>query len=170
MSKATEPNATPRRIPPPQPWPAAPIDPPKPSRRAVFDAGAALLAGITALAGAANAGPAADAADAELIRLCKEFDVLELQFIALHDGTDRIEDDEERGAFIDPILEAQESLLDQLCALRATTLQGLTPHFRTLMLEDQDLSAEQLLESPFMNQRLMGCLLRDLASVTGVSV
>ncbi len=91
------------------------------SRRSLF-AGvpAVLLAGaVAAPALAAAAHP-----DAELIRLCAEFDALEIQHETLFEGSTRIDDDEERGVALEPIETAQKALLDRICHLPICTLDG----------------------------------------------
>jgi len=135
-----------------------------PSRRTLF--GLPL-----ALAGLSAAPPAALAAhpDAELIATLLTFDAMERRVLATYDGPDAIEDEDERQAFVRPIVAAQKLLMDKICALRATTMEGLLTRVRTVLFEDQDIMPDSI-ASTYVNERLLGSLLRDLSVLAGVAV
>jgi hypothetical protein len=65
MPKATQPHSIANRVPPPFYPPATPAKPPKPTRRGLFGAGAALLTGGAALTTTARPAPAS--ADAGIL-------------------------------------------------------------------------------------------------------
>jgi hypothetical protein len=140
----------------------------EPSRRALFGAGAALLAG-GALSDPAFVKPLPwrngprppDGADAELIRLCPEFDGLERQVKSYFPGgANYIRDDNERDVFIDQLWEQQKRLLDPLIEARATTLDGFRARAATLALFAQDM-AEPDPDDDVPGQIVLA-LLRDL--------
>ncbi|ATR19486.1 hypothetical protein CTJ15_03730 (plasmid) [Roseomonas sp. FDAARGOS_362] len=99
--------------------------------------------------------------DADLIRLCHAFDDLEGQIQALYeDGATPIADDEERKAAIEPLRERQAPILDQICALRAITPEGVRARAWTLRKWDVDLMSDG--HQGDTNERLMLALILDL--------
>src|SRR5205085_2014995 len=118
---------------------------------------AAVAAPVPALA----AGP-----DAELIALCAQFDTGERQYLAIYE---QVADDDAADRAAAPIRAAQRLLLNRICAIRATTLEGFRARIRTVMLEDQELdpTAEAETGEWYFNVRLMAVLLRDLAFDAG---
>jgi len=127
------------------------------SRRSLF-AGvpAVLLAGaVAAPALAATAYP-----DAELIRLCAEFDALEIQHEAFFEGSTRIDDDEERDVALEPIETAQEALLDRICHLPICTLDGARALAATYVLYIAK-QADQL-PTQYWDQRFERAIVRGL--------
>jgi hypothetical protein len=61
-----------------------------------------------------------------------------------------------------PNEEMQAPILDRLCTLRATTLEGYFARARTVLLEDLELHPAEMVELGSTNERLLGALLRDL--------
>jgi len=64
----------------------------------------------------------------------------------LFDGPARIEDEAERDVALRPIEAAQDALLDRLCSLRATTLEGHHARAATLYLARQMTTALERIE------------------------
>jgi len=136
----------------------------KASRRNMLGiAAASMLMPAVAAASMPKHHPLPASPDAELLAACAAFDALERQYVALYDGPDAIEDDDECEAAARPIRLKQKPLLDKLTNLRATTLEGHLARIRSLVLEDQQLDIEELATSSYINQRLLGMVLRDLA-------
>jgi hypothetical protein len=129
-----------------------------------------ILAGTAALAGAA-ATPAASVAaatpnrDSRLIALCAEFDRLERRIGVLFDARDDTQGNDAFDATIEPIYAQQAALLPEITVLRATTLEGLAARARTMMLEDLELRPDEMVASEFVNERLLGLVLRDLVEL-----
>jgi hypothetical protein len=107
--------------------------------------------------------------DAELIRLCEESIELERQFDTFFDGPNDIEDDDEREKHTGPIKEMQRGLAKQMGEMRATTLEGYLARIRVIAANGTVLpdEPETLVQSPFLNECLLGFLLRDLAEQAG---
>ena len=106
--------------------------------------------------------------DAELIDLCARCDALQNQIDALHlrPATDmpvskELAWEEARDLLIKPIADQQEPLLEQICALRVTTLQGHAARARTLLDWDKGVYWDS--DSPCWSDRLISALVRDLA-------
>ncbi|MDT8261994.1 hypothetical protein RQ832_01920 [Roseomonas sp. DSM 102946] len=99
--------------------------------------------------------------DAELIRLCRAFDDLEGCIQALYeDGATPIVDDDERSVAIEPLRERQAPILDRICALRATTPEGVRARAWTLRKWDVDLMSDG--HQGDANDRLIRALILDL--------
>ncbi|MGI4797363.1 MAG: hypothetical protein ACRYG8_25590 [Janthinobacterium lividum] len=130
------------------------------SRRALFASGAGLAIAGTAVA----APPPAASPDAELIRLCAAIDALQLRFDALCDGPEKIEDDDARMDAVAPITAEQLPLIERMCEIRPTTLQGHMARARTYWLWDKDPPEA---DSPYTNEAMQGAILRDLAALVG---
>jgi hypothetical protein len=134
-------------------------------RRAILAGTAALAA--SAASAAAPAALAAPSPDARLIALCAEFDRLERRIGDLFDGPGAIDDDAARDAAVTPIFAQQAALLPEILTLRATTLEGLAARARTMMREDLELRPDEMVASEFVNERLLGVVLRDLVALAG---
>ena len=106
--------------------------------------------------------------DAELLEACAAFDALERAYIASFDGLPEIEGPamdahrEESAA----IWDAQKPLVAMMVASQPKTLAGHAARARSLALwEDDNPSGD--VGSEFVNERLLGAILRDLAEVAG---
>ena len=132
-------------------------------RRAALQFGlASTLAGLTTPAVAASAAPDTDA---ELIRLCAEFDALERQIRSYYaGGANYIQDEDERDARIEPLCEQQERLLPSLVEARAATLDGLRARATTLAIYMPEMA------DPNVNDdtagKMVAAILRDLTGGT----
>ena len=123
----------------------------------------ATAAGLAAALAPAAALAAASSPDAELIRLCGEFDALQRRILALYpEGATPIEDDNERAEAIAPLSDAQDELLDRICALRATTPAGIKARAKTLVLFVPDKAECADDEGGYVDERMIAALLRDL--------
>jgi hypothetical protein len=122
-----------------------------------------LQSGVAATILAVTPAIVASHPDADLIATCAEFDALERQKLALYDGPNAISYDDEYERATRPICERQRLLLDKLTEMRATTLDGHLVRIRSMVLEDQEFDIEALVASTFINERLQGMVLRDLA-------
>ena len=133
--------------------------------------GAALLAAAPVRA-AANPGafaplPVAPSPDAELIRLCDAFNALEAKIQAAYsDGPEGIEDDNARDDFLEPIRAAQDDLLCQIEAIRATTMQGVMARAAMFAGWADDILADWA-ESHSYDERMLLALVRDAAALSG---
>lgn len=128
----------------------------------------ALLQGsvVTALGAGIAAAPAVAAVsgsnpDAELIRMCAEHDALEHRVRAL-DYTALPDSEEEAGfeAASDALSAQQGPILERICELRGTTLEGLRARARTWALW----MGEQTRDVPgdYPERRMIRALIRDL--------
>ena len=133
-------------------------------RRGLVGPGASLLL----LAGAAmKAAPPAEAAgspDAELLRVCAEFDALERQYVALH-GVETIEEEHANEPLINVVSARQQHLLDRLCELRATTMQGLRAKAETLANWDPTSTDED--PGRYWDDRMVASLVCDILAQAG---
>jgi hypothetical protein len=121
-----------------------------PDRRAAFAAIAAALA-----------LPAATPpnADAELLRLCADFDRLERAWWDLHDGgADPIEDDDERQIAMAPLKAEQDPIAALIWATPAQTVEGIRAKARSWLL----FSPEILVEVSSWDDRFTVSIIRDL--------
>jgi len=125
-----------------------------PRRRALL--GAALAAPLAATPAIA----AAPHPDAAVIAACAELDRLQRQWLRLFDGPGAIEDEAEREAAGEPILDAQEPLLDRICAAECATAEGIAAKLRSLALIDQNAHD---LDSAYHDERLLASVMRDAA-------
>ncbi len=98
--------------------------------------------------------------DAELLAACGQFDALQRRLEALFDGPDWIEDEAERDVALRPIEAAQDALLDRLCSLRATTMEGYRARAATLALYDPNVLRK--IDDGHIVERMVAALLRDL--------
>ena len=135
------------------------------SRRALFGTGAGL-----SLAGSAAAAPllTADTAnpDAELIRLCADCDAVQAKIDAIWaqkmthlPNPEQIAIEDVRTAAQQPFLEQMDPLLERVCKLQATTLQGHAARARTLLGWDKD---PCWVDDYCWNSQLIGAIVRDL--------
>lgn len=123
-------------------------------------------AAVMAASGAvAQAVPGAHP-DAELIALCAAFMGLERRHQASFDPSSPayVEDDDERDRVNDPICDAQEPLVERICAMRATTLEGARARVRSILLWDADAdpAKDPLCFGHSMNHRMTAAVFRDL--------
>ncbi len=127
---------------------------PTTSRRGLLSG--SILAGLGALfaipALAATAHP-----DAELIRLCDEFNVLERQYVA---SFDLIADDDTRTLANGPIQQAQEELVERMSEMTATTIEGFAALAGAIAVWAPDVLDK--VEYGDMSERLIAMLVRDL--------
>jgi len=105
--------------------------------------------------------------DDALMAACAAFDNAEREYVGFHYGPDAIEDDDERQEAIEPNEQKRRDLVQLICSLRATTLDGHLARARVVMLEDLDLNPAEDAESEYFNVSLLGALLRDLAAHAG---
>ena len=135
-------------------------------RRALLSTGFTGLAAVAAggwirpesPAVAAQAPPAAGA-DAVLIGLCAQFDVLEHERIRSHEEGG---EDEAAEAFREKLGDLQHPLLRQIVALRATTLEGAQARARMLHLWDTEVERNGRPEDSYWNDAMVWALVRDL--------
>lgn len=131
------------------------------SRRTLFASGAGVaLAGATVAAVAAPLP--ATSPDAELLKLCAAINALQVQVDALWDGVSRIEDDDERDDLQAPLTAQQIPLIERMCEIRPTTLQGHVARCRTYHRWDK---SPPDVSSPYCNEAMQGAILRDLAAL-----
>jgi hypothetical protein len=106
--------------------------------------------------------------DAELMAACAAFDAAEREYLNFFHGPDYIEDDDEREEAMEPCNEERSRLVELICSLRATTLEGHLARARVVMLEDLELDPAEDAQSEYHNISLLGALIRDLAEQAGV--
>jgi hypothetical protein len=82
--------------------------------------------------------------DAELIAACAAFDALERQRSNVFHGPEAITDEAPRLTLFAFIQEMQEPILNRVCSLRATTLEGYFARARTVLLEDLELHPAEM--------------------------
>ena len=111
-------------------------------------------------------GEAAENPDAELIRLCAECDALQAQIDAIWADRkthlpvpEQIAIEHARGDAQQPLLDAQDPLLERICAMRASTPQGHAARARTLLAWDKD---PCWTHDGCWNSQLIGAIVRDL--------
>jgi hypothetical protein len=105
--------------------------------------------------------------DAELMAACAAFDAAERAYLNFYHGPNVIEDDDEREEAMAPVLDERDRLAQLVCSLRATTLEGYLARVRIVMLEDLELDPAEDAKSDFLNESLLGALIRDLAEHAG---
>ncbi len=98
--------------------------------------------------------------DAELIALCGEFDDLRRQIDALFEGPGRIANEEERDVAAAPLEAAQDALVERICAMRASTIEGYRARLVSAALYDP--SIFHLSGEGFPAHRMVGAVIRDL--------
>lgn len=133
------------------------------SRRALFAAASSVVIGTGVTAGAAaSVADFAETPDAELIRLCTEFDVLERRRQHAANTARTMEEDNLADLVWADISRIQDPMLDRMCSLPCVTLAGLGALAASLMLWDSgELSiSEDDTEAP-ANERLTAALLRS---------
>ncbi|GAB6969247.1 hypothetical protein JCM25156A_32880 [Komagataeibacter kakiaceti JCM 25156] len=102
--------------------------------------------------------------DAELIRLCLEFDALHVEWLSYFSGDDSCRDDETKtDKCLSAINARMLAAMNQICATKATTLTGLLSRVRTLAKWEEDTLAYS--NSEFWNERLLGAILRDALEI-----
>jgi hypothetical protein len=115
------------------------------------------VASVLPLAGAAVAQQPSP--DAELIRLCGEFNTLERQRIALFDVPGL--SDRERDGLQEPFSAGQRTLLDQIYEMEATTLAGILARLEMIHLYNPQL----LVDPQGWDDEMLNALLHDALTV-----
>jgi hypothetical protein len=105
--------------------------------------------------------------DADLLAACAAFDAAERRHHTFFYGPDAIKDDDERDAALTPVEAERGRLVEVICSLRATTLEGHLARVRVVMLEDLELDPAEDARSEYYNTSLLGALVRDLAEQAG---
>lgn len=138
------------------------ITPPASRRRTLFAAaGAVILGGGISSGVAASVADYAETSDAELIRLCAEFDVLERRRQNVANSAKTIEEETAADLVWAEISLQQDPMLDRICSLPCVTLAGIGALAATLMLWDSDeLSIHEDDTLAPANDRLTAALLR----------
>lgn len=117
----------------------------------------ALLGATVATAAIPEANP-----DAELLRLCAEFDALERRVQAALNGAITIEEDEHAEKLAQAHGVEQKPLLNRMCALPCTTAAGAAALAASLLLwEGGEVQLEDDLHAN-TNERLLSALLRGV--------
>jgi hypothetical protein len=135
-----------------------------PSRRALFGAGATLLAGGAVLPATARAAAPQDA-DAALIALCSRFDELERMSQQFQNSGDNDHlTDARSGAVMTPWYDEQGELPPRILALPAATMAGFVARAKMAVLWAPD-----LLENPYegWHMEMAGAVPRDLLATDG---
>ncbi len=101
------------------------------------------------------------AGDAEVIRLCAAFDVLERQYQAEFRDVEAGEEWDRADAAADLIREQQEPILDAICACRPSTPEGFRALANSLVLQEGELLKQDPGEGGW-NDRLARLLLRGI--------
>lgn len=102
--------------------------------------------------------------DAELMRLCLEFDALHIEWLSyFEDGANYIVDEDERETVTEPISERLRIHLDRICGIKATTPAGIIFRARTLARWDENYPSYS--SSPYWLERMLGAILRDALEV-----
>ena len=120
--------------------------------------GASGAAALLAIGGAM----AAAEPDAELIRLCADFDALQRQYIdCFPGGRTTIDDDDERLQALAVFEEPQKELLRRILHTKATTPAGFLARARTYYLYmDEEIFDPD--DSPYWDKMMIGALIRDM--------
>ncbi len=141
-------------------------------RRELFAATTAVVVGsiITSGVAAGAATSVADMvpakADADLIRLCREFVRLELAARAIYDGPNPITDDDEARAASAPLNAKMYTLLDKMEPIRAMSAAGILARADALAAHNGDFGGSFDYPESAAG-RLLACLLRDAAALAG---
>lgn len=138
------------------------IRPPLSRRRTLFAAAGAVILGSGITAGAAaSIADFAEQPDAELIRLCAEFDALERRRQNVANSAKTIEEETAADLVWAEISLQQDPMLDRICGLPCVTLAGIGALAATLILWDSgELSIEEDDALAPANDRLTAALLR----------
>lgn len=131
-------------------------------RRSLLSAAAAVTVGSGIVAGiAASVADYTETPDAELIRLCAEFDVLERHRQQVTNAATTIEEDDIADRVWEDVRRQQGPMLDRICSLPCVTVAGLGALSASLMLWDRGevTVAEDDPAAP-TNKRLMAALMR----------
>jgi len=100
-------------------------------------------------------------ADAELIRLCAEFDRLQRIWWSLHDGAAMaIEDDDERAIALLPLQAQQNQIAPLIWETQARTLDGVRAKVRSRVLWAPELLEEE--DGGLSSDKWRIMILRDL--------
>jgi hypothetical protein len=128
----------------------------KPTRRSALDFSAAAAAAI--VAGLTTAASATPNPDAELLAACAEFVDLDRQYRALCDsyGAEDVPDDAAA-----PLERRIVFVVDRMCALRATTVEGFRARGASLVHYMPEIAKDG---QEYINDRVLAALLRDLVA------
>ena len=130
-----------------------------------FTASAAAARTVLPLAARAEGVGASPTPDAELIEVCAEFDAWERRFLATDFEADSDTPAGQAAATEQQrCADAQESLVDRMCELRATTMEGHRARARSLALPDLELMKA---ESDDSSDCLTAAIVRDLIGEDG---
>lgn len=134
------------------------------TRRTLFaGASAAILgSGITAGAAASVADLVPSNPDAELLLLCAQFDRLERQLQDACNAATTGEEEDAADLISANLRKEQAPILDQICATRAVSLEGLGAMAASLVLWDGDLFVECDEPNACTNERLKLALMRSV--------
>ncbi|MGI4799979.1 MAG: hypothetical protein ACRYG8_39285 [Janthinobacterium lividum] len=110
---------------------------------------------------AINPDPGIVHPDAELLAACAVFDTMERQVSAFYEGPGRLDDDDQRQAAIDLVVDRQAPWLDRICDLRAVTPAGWKAKAQSLALWDQEVLQAKWSEGD-VSERILATLLRDM--------
>jgi hypothetical protein len=139
------------------------------SRRRILGGSAAVALAALPFVAAAASGP-----DAELIRLCAEFDALERQYVSyFRGGANYIEDDYDRSDVTDPISDEQKILLNRICLLPTRTPEGFRARLRMMTLWapewTEELPETAADEGGFWDERMRAAFFRDMLAATAAA-
>lgn len=120
--------------------------------------------------GTVPAAPVPDP-DAELIALCAAHDDLERRYRASFEPSSPfyVEDDDERDRVNDPLQQAQEPLVERICAMRGTTPESWRARARSILLWDANIdpAEDALCPGHTTDRRMMAALFRDMLAAEG---
>lgn len=122
------------------------------TRRGILAASAALP--MVGMAKASEPHP-----DAELIRLCAEYEALEVRICGLFDGPDAIEDEGALDLAAEPLRKEQDALLRRITPVPAATVAGLLARIRLLAAEMPEWITVD--DDDYRERRMIGSILRD---------
>lgn len=129
-----------------------------PTRRTALRGSLAAIAAGLAVPWRSHAATTLPDADAELIRLCAEFDRVERSRIALHEGDTQIEDDDERDLAMAPLNDQQDEMAPLIWDTQASTLEGVRAKARSFALS----YPEFLEDDDSWDKEFIASILRDL--------
>lgn len=104
--------------------------------------------------------------DADLIRLCAEFDDLERQSQKALDSVTTLKEEDHADILTEAVRDWQEPLLDRICTLPCTTAAGRAALAASLILCDNQIMFERDDRNAPANERLIAALVRNVAART----
>ena len=112
-------------------------------------------------------------ADAQLVAACLAFDALEKRCAAIYDPCDPayLEDEDALCCTLALIEKAQAPLLEQICVLKAVTIEGARARVRSLLLRGSSINpdADAVAANLSCEERMIAAVLRDLLGEANVS-